>query len=329
MKKILLVAILSLSLMICLTSTGRSFFLQDDYEDGLEAFDQGNYDEAIRLLTKSIEAKPKHTFSYFTRGAAWKAKGNLDKAIADFSKVIELDPKFVDGLGYWSRGNAWYDKGNYDKAIADYTKAIEIKSTYAESYSSRGNAWYAKGDFDKAIADYTKAIEIDPKDANIYYRRGLSWYYKGDYDKAIGNYTKAIEIEPKGANVYFSRGNAWVKKGDYDKAVANFNKAIEIEPNHAYAYNSLAWLTATCPNDKYRDGKRAVAFAEKAVKLAETANNLDTLAAAYAEAGSFGEAIKTQERAIAKLKQEGRAQALPEFEKHLSSYKAGKPWREK
>jgi tetratricopeptide (TPR) repeat protein len=86
---------------------------------------------------------------------------------------------------------------------------------------------------------------------------------------------------------------------------------------------------ATCPDGRYRDGKRAVELAEKAVALRDDANFLDTLAAAYAEAGRFQEAIKTQERAITKLKQEGETKDLPEFEKHLSSYKAGKPWREK
>jgi hypothetical protein len=56
---------------------------------------------------------------------------------------------------------------------------------------------------------------------------------------------------------------------------------------------------------------------------------LDALAAAYAEVGRFQEAIKTQERAITKLKREGGTKDLPEFEQHLSTYKAGKPWRAK
>lgn len=86
---------------------------------------------------------------------------------------------------------------------------------------------------------------------------------------------------------------------------------------------------ATCPEGKYRDGKRAVELAEKAVKLEETPNRLNTLAAAYAEAGRFKDAIKTQEIAITKLKQEGATEYLPAYEEPLSSYKAGKPWREK
>jgi len=86
---------------------------------------------------------------------------------------------------------------------------------------------------------------------------------------------------------------------------------------------------ATCPESRYRDGKRAVELAEKAIALKDDANFLDTLAAAYAEAGRFQEAIKTQERAITKLKQEGETQHLSKCEEHLASYKAGKPWREK
>jgi len=86
---------------------------------------------------------------------------------------------------------------------------------------------------------------------------------------------------------------------------------------------------ATCPEGRYRNGKRAVELAEKAVTLLDAGSILDTLAAAYAEAGRFQEAIKTQERAITKLEQEGGTQYLPECEERLSSYKAGKPWREK
>ena len=60
------------------------------------------------------------------------------------------------------------NKGDYDKAIADYTKAIEIASKGCDAYYNRGDAWQSKGDHGKAIADYTKAIEIDPKDADAY-----------------------------------------------------------------------------------------------------------------------------------------------------------------
>ncbi len=62
----------------------------------------------------------------------------LDKAIADFTKAIEKNPRFAEA--YYFRGLVYYDKGQYDKAISDFTKAIEINARGAEAYSKRGIA---------------------------------------------------------------------------------------------------------------------------------------------------------------------------------------------
>lgn len=130
MKKILFAALLLLSLMVCLAPPVWTGGL-DDAKAGEAAFEEGNYDAAIRLLTKAI------------------ASG-------------ELAPEQLK-TAYKFRGNAWINsKGEYDKAIADYTKAIEIDPRYAFAYNNRGLAWGKKGEYDKAIADYTKAKEVNP-----------------------------------------------------------------------------------------------------------------------------------------------------------------------
>ena len=127
----------------------------------------------------------------------------------------------------------------------------------------------------------------------------------------------------------YIRGIARKRKGDYDKTVTDYTKAIETDSKLANAYAGLAWFMATCPEGRYRDGKRAVELAEKALNLEETGDILAVLAAAYAEAGRFQEAIETMERAIMKIKQEGRTKDLPNYKELLPSYKAGRPWREK
>ena len=72
-----------------------------------------------------------------------------------------------------NRGLAYADKEDYDRAIADYDKALELDPKDATAYNNRGFTYDKKGDYDKAIADYNKALELDPKDATAYNNRGI------------------------------------------------------------------------------------------------------------------------------------------------------------
>jgi len=87
-------------------------------------------------------------------------KGDNDRAIADYTEVIKLDPKHTDA--YNNRGNAYYNKNNYDQAIADYTEAIRLNPKFADAYNNRGNAYLNKNDYNRAIADYNEALRLNP-----------------------------------------------------------------------------------------------------------------------------------------------------------------------
>jgi tetratricopeptide (TPR) repeat protein len=153
---------------------------------------------------------------------------------------------------------------------------------------------------------------------------------KGQYDNAISDYTKVIETDPKNADAYVLRGDTYYKQGRYDKAISDLTQATEVDPGFAEAYNVRAWLLATCPDAASRDGAKAVKLAKKALNLSRNATFLDTLAAAYAEAGQFGEAIMIELEAIQTLKKEGdEKKFLDEFNQRLTSYESHKPWREK
>ena len=130
--------------------------------------------------------------AYLNRGATYSQKGEFDKAISNYNKAIELNPKFA--VAYLDRGFTYSKLGEDDRAISDYNKAIEINPRYAMAFNNRGFTYRKKGDFDRAISDYNKAIEINPRYAVAYYNRGRAYYLKGEYDKSWEDVKKARDL---------------------------------------------------------------------------------------------------------------------------------------
>src|SRR5206468_1181520 len=139
---------------------------------------------------------------------------------------------------------------------------------------------------------------------------------------------EAIRLKPAEGLSYYNRGVAFHYKKEYEKAIGDYSAAIRLEPNCSNAHSNLAWMLATCPKAGLRDGKKAVEHAERACNLSSwnVADQLSTLAAAYAESGKFKEAVKWQQKAIALgFGEEG--DRVRESNK-LKLYEAGKPFRE-
>jgi tetratricopeptide (TPR) repeat protein len=258
--------------------------------------DKEEYDKAIADYTVAIRIDPKCAIQWVGRGIALMGKGEYKRAISDFDEASRLDPKHAPM--YVNRGKAWHLQGQLDKAIADYSEALRLEPDDSRALSNRGRAWQDKRQLDKAITDYTDAIRraddvtrADPHFVSIYYHRGRALFEKNDYDRAIADFCEAICLSPKDAPLsalYF-----YLKK-DYGKAIANLEEALKREPKNTQALCATAWLYSTCPDARFRDGKKAVERATKACDLTnwEFEGYLDALGTSYAEAGDFASAIK-------------------------------------
>ena len=206
------------------------------YRGYIQQLAKSDLDQAVGDYSKAIELDSSKASYYYNRGIAYKDKGDLDQAVADYIKAIELDPSKTNAYIY--RGNVYFGKGDLDQAIADFSKAIELDPLETIAYYNRGNAYKDKGDLDQALVDYGKAIELDPSKASCYYNRGNLYFGKGDLDQAIADYIKAIELDPSKASYYYNRGIAYKDLGDLDKAIADYSKAIELDPSKTNAYNN-------------------------------------------------------------------------------------------
>ena len=284
------------------------------------------FDQAIEYFTKQMREQPSSS-TYHWRGVIWSDKKEYDIAIADYKEAIRLDPQ--NESAFISRGLAWKNKKEFDKAIADFNEAIRLDPQDTTAFNNRGTAWLGKQEYDKAIADFNEAIRLDPQDAFAFNNRGIAWNDKEEYNKALADFNEAIRLDPQNATVFVNRGIGWRKKKEYDKALADFNVAIRLDPQYASAFNNRAWLMATCPDARVRDGKRAVESANRACELngSKSPFHLGTLAASYAEEGDFAKAVEWQTKAIELLilKDEKRKQ---DFQSRLELYKANKPCRD-
>jgi len=199
----------------------------------------GDYERAIADNTEAIRLDPDYAIAYNNRGNAYNELGDYERAIADYTEAIRLN--HVYAYAYNGRGYAYNELGDYEWAIADYTEAIRLNPGYADAYNSRGNAYYRLGDHEQAIADYTEAIRLDPDDAVIYCNRGNTYNRLNDYEQAIADYIEAIRLDPDYASSYNGRGNAYYRLGDYERAIADYTEAIRLDPDLTVAYANRGW----------------------------------------------------------------------------------------
>ncbi|MFI5458071.1 MAG: tetratricopeptide repeat protein [Isosphaerales bacterium] len=194
------------------------------------------WDKALADHSKAIELDPTFALTWFNRGWAYAGLKQWDKALADHSKAIELDPKLAHAWTH--RGVVYNELGQWDKALADHSRAIELDPKFASAWNNRGWAYAGLKQLDKALADYSKAIELDPKLAHAWNHRGVARRKLKQWDKAIADFSKAIELDPSLGDAWTSRGNVYSDLKQWDKALADHSKAIELDPKGVAAWNN-------------------------------------------------------------------------------------------
>ncbi len=213
-----------------------------------------------------------------------------------------------------------------DEALDYFSRRIKQNPGLPALWNNRGRVWEEKKEFDKAIADYNEAAKLAPNDAATHNNLGSAYHAQGKLAEAIEHFNAAIEAAPTNATLYYNRGRVNQDAGNYAAAAQDFTQAIKVDPNYLPAYNNAAWLAATCPDQKYRNGKLALEYAEKAAEMTQGKvwELLDTLAAAQAESGDYAAAVKTSEQALT-LGSDAAIHAG--VRDRMTLYQQGKPYR--
>ena len=133
-----------------------------------------------------MKLDPAFAEAYFNRALAYVAKSDSDNALADYRKLIRLDPRTPDDYKDWGRAE---DKAARAKAVDRLEDLLQAAKADAQKHSQQGAAFHKAGELDKAIAEYDQALELYPRYAEVYYNRGLAYRQKDDLAKAIADYS--------------------------------------------------------------------------------------------------------------------------------------------
>ncbi len=289
---------------------------------------KGNVEEAVTHFRKAADLQPGFAVAYYNLGNALFRGGSLDDAIIAFERALQLSPTFAEALN--NLGAVLLRKGNVDAAIMRLQQALQCKPDYVNAHNLLCGALLQTGRLDDAIARCRQFGAVRPETAMSYGNIGNALLEKGRTNEAIAYLSQALEGMPNAPLVHSNLGNALLQKGRANEALEHFRRALELRPDDPDIQNNLAWMLATSPYPAVRDGKTAAQLAERANRLTggENPNMLDTLAAAYAEAGQFREAVANAQHALQLAQAHGEQVLVAQLDAKLRLYAAGKPFRE-
>ncbi len=322
---------------------------------------QGKVDGAIGEFRAALDLAPEFAAAHHGLAAALVKKGRIDEAIEHYRQALRSRPALAEARN--ELASLLIDQGRLDEAIGHLRLAVRLKKDLADAHSNLGRALAGRGKTEEAIAEFAEAARLEPERAETHGNLALALAQSGRLDKAIQQYTEALRLRPDWAKAHYNVAVLFARQGNTDAAVAHlrevrriqpdnapalaqladllvrqkrigealdaYRAALRAEPGLAAAANNLAWILATHPDPAFRNGAEAVRIAEQACAGVGFSNAqcLDTLAAAYAEAGRFKDAVETARKALSlPANPPGRVDANA-IAQRLTLYEAGRPYR--
>jgi len=284
-------------------------------------FQKGRVDEAITHFQQTLQISPNYKDTHYNLATALMQKGRVDEAITQYREALQLKPDHADA--HVNLGNALRQMGREEEAIIQYQKALQITPESANAHNNLGIVLSQKGRADEAITQFQKALQIKPDSADVHNNLGSVLLQNEKVDEAIPQLQMALQIKPDDAQAHYNLGIAFFQKGTMDEAITQFQRALQLKPDYSDACVNVGIALL-------QKGKtdQAITRFQKALQMTGGENPiiLHTLAAAFAEAGRFSEAVETAQHALRLAEAQSKTRLAAQLQSELKLYQAGSPF---
>ncbi|MGD0017255.1 MAG: tetratricopeptide repeat protein [Verrucomicrobiia bacterium] len=297
---------------------------------GVALASQGRVSEAIAEYSAALRIKPNYVDPHNGLGAALASQGKVSEAIAEYAAAVRLRPDDADA--HYNFGIALVRQGNMSEAIEQFEQALRLGSDDADVHNNLGVVLARTGRLQEAIRQFYLVLRIKPDDAEAHYNLGNALLDSGKVPESIKQYEQVLHLDPDSTEAHYNLGDALYQLGNVSEAIAQYREALRLMPDLAPALSKLAWILATDGNANFRSAGEAVQLAERlcAVTAGDPqADALDVLAAAYAEAGRFTDAVRTAQKAMDLAAATGQQELARQVQERLRLYQTGRAFHEK
>jgi tetratricopeptide (TPR) repeat protein len=289
---------------------------------------QGKLAEAVECYKRTLELNANHQEAHNNLGFVLHAQGEYAEAVECYRRALDINPTFA--VAHNNLGMTLYTQGKLSEAVVHFREAVKIKPHYSDAHNNLGGILTLEGKLSEAIEHYRSALQIEPDYMEAEKNLNIALASRERLAEKIEHYRRYLSTYPDDANALLNMGTTLQTLGMFAEASEHYEKTLQIEPENTSALNNLAWLLATGKEAGNRNGNKAVELARLASTMAGGKNPaiLDTLAAAYAEAGDFPEAIETAQRALSLALVRNDATLVNAVHTRLKLYQSGLPYHD-